>query len=518
MAGPNQVQKEKKDEVTFFAQLQTEETQYQQKISSQGAQNDGDNDQSAQPAFETKSFSSLSKDEKKAAKKQHKKEKDIAKFVRGEELHTPLMQKILGDKVKIEGHKITQQELYEKVKDGDCSHMQELDTTLRNRAATEYIAKHPITGTPEDFVKELLKKKDPVTEMMNPLLRMGISQVINSDEVTDAVKEKYKKVDELLNTEIMIATITKRAKESDGYTDEQVLLNQRSQIFIIKSMLSCHIGKFKIKQRDKNLPDGRWPDTVANAFSHCSRVIMTMPGQTGEFNQRTEDQMLGSYYGMAGFKRRVSATHALHRKRRTEAKEAKEMKVNFFNPVSQYGMDVAIGGMGNNGIPDSEGQVRKLKNDGSCGHLYMHLEKGNKDKHSGMLIGFESDSFGTMNQTGHVHNIRATGEFASSFGGQRCDEVGDKYGGREADLSEVNIKAYTEAMTLVDKAITTLLESDSTDTQKALDKIARSVCGTLMNGAQKQELFTTLYAIMGNINAQEDAAKLVGRLGGGWPE
>ena len=225
--------------------------------------------------------------------------------------------------------------------------------------------------------------------------------------------------------------------------------------------------------------------------------------------------MLGNFYGGAGFFTRWSATHALHRKRR-EGADAEEAKVKV-NPINQYGMNVAIGGLGNNGIPDSQGHARKLKNDGSCGHLYMHLEKGDKEKHSGMLFGFESDSFMTMNQLGHTHDIIATGEFASSFGGQRCDEIGDKYGGRIADLSEVNIDAYTEVMSLCDEAMNALLSGQYQD-QGELNEIAESVTGKLMEKDDLLVVFTHLINVSNVVNGKtsdpyKDAEALYGRLG-----
>ena len=40
------------------------------------------------------------------------------------------------------------------------------------------------------------------------------------------------------------------------------------------------------------------------------------------------------------------------------------------------------------------------------------------------------------NQMGHTHDIHATPEKASSLGGQRVDEIGKKYGGRQCNLTE----------------------------------------------------------------------------------
>ena len=469
----------------------------------------------ARPVQQLKSYSSLSKDEKKAEKEKHKAIIAQNTFCTAKDMETIYGQHVLQETVKIEGEKITQAELFEKVMNGDVAHMEKLDGILRNRVATEYFRTHRITGTPKEFVAELKRRPNPVTEMLNPRMRLAISLVMNSPEVTEEVKAKYREIDELLNTEIMKATLVKKTTTADGFSQDEIQRSVASQVFITKMLLSAHLGKFIKRDSSKNPPDTDWPGNVANAFTHCSRVVYTLPGQGGEFDEKKENKMLGNFYGGAGFFTRWSATHALHRKRR-EGADAEEAKVKV-NPINQYRMNVAIGGLGNNGIPDSQGHARKLKNDGSCGHLYMHLEKGDKEKHSGMLFGFESDSFMTMNQLGHTHDIIATGEFASSFGGQRCDEIGDKYGGRIADLSEVNIDAYTEVMSLCDQAMNALLSGQYQD-QGELNEIAESVTGKLMEKDDLLVVFTHLINVSNVVNGKtsdpyKDAEALYGRLG-----
>lgn len=68
-----------------------------------------------------------------------------------------------------------------------------------------------------------------------------------------------------------------------------------------------------------------------------------------------------------------------------------------------------------------------------------------------MLMGMESDAHGVMNQMGHTHDIHATPEKASSFGGQRTDEVGNKYGGRQCDLSKKSAREITRWMTAFER-------------------------------------------------------------------
>ena len=465
------------------------------------------------PTLKLKKFSSLSKDEQDAEEQHYKELKAANTFVKNAELNSPYMRKVLEKTVKIGGEKITQEELLNKVRGGDYSHMQQLDSVLRNRAATEYMLAHPIPEnvTPEEFIENFkteakASRKDPVSEMLNPLFRMGISLMINSKAVLPEVAERYRKIDDLLNKEIMMATITKRKCRIDEGSEEDKQRNVRSQVFIMKTLFTSHLGRLQMKKKDGTPPSKDWPYSVANAFTHCSRVMITLPGSRSK-----ED-----YYGEPGFKKRGGATHNLELKRKDATKGAEEKKS--FTPFNQFGMNIAVGGLGNNGIPAGKTE-RKIKNDGSCGHLYMHFEKGDEEKHSGMLIGFESDAYGVMNQTGHVHDLKATGEFASSFGGQRCDEIGDKYGGREVDLSKMDPDAYIAVMNLLDSVATRLLLSERGDNEDAdadhqikLNNIAEKLCGNLMEGEQLRSFIQMLYEYSGASDAVGDSIDMYSRL------
>lgn len=78
-------------------------------------------------------------------------------------------------------------------------------------------------------------------------------------------------------------------------------------------------------------------------------------------------------------------------------------------------------------------------------------KEGDEEHYGAMLMGMESDAHGVMNQMGHTHDIHATPEKASSFGGQRTDEVGKKYGGRQCDLSKKSAREITRWMTALER-------------------------------------------------------------------
>ena len=503
-------QKKLQTEQEMYQKLQQQETVAQLK---QLQTNHANPDE--RPVLQTQKASSLSKSEKKA----HKKAVKANTFVSPEMMQTSYMQKILASDVTVEGTKMTQQQLFDQVTlHDDYTHMQNLDSVLRNRAATEYImnSEHRIgvNQSPEDYIDKLKKKYEDnpeqlTTAMMHPLFRMGISCMMNSPEVDQATKDKYRQLDALLNKEIMIATLAKipHADPDNGISQLDVDKSIRSQRFMMRTMLACHMGRLK-KVVKKPPSSENWSGPVANAFAHCSRVMFTLPGSTGGDYKTREGAVHRTFKGDAPFDPRAGATHTMSRKRKSATSKATEIK--FFSPRSQNGMNVAVGGLGNNGIPAADGTVRKLKNNGGCGHLYMHYEEGTESKHAGMLIGFESDAYKVMNQTGHVHDKKATGEFASSFGGQRCDEIGEKYGGRVVDLSGVDEYAFADVMTLLDDVTADCFQKGD---QATLNKIANTLSGDLMSLQDFEDFLKFLYTCqhMTEDNASSNAISLRSR-------
>ncbi|MCR5279601.1 MAG: hypothetical protein K6E19_09200 [Lachnospiraceae bacterium] len=452
----------------------------------------------ADPVFKGRSYSSLSKDEKKKAKAVAHKPQLVAQAT----MDSAYAQHILKAEVSVGDKKITQEDLYNKVRSGDCSQMEKLDALLRNRAATIYMKEHQtlLSGTAEDVVDRLKAMQDPVSAMMNPLMRLGISCIMNSTDSPAEIRDKYRKLDDLLNKEIMIATITKQrdaAPGTAGISNDDWERNFKSQKFMFKTMLTCHLGKMKCVDDSGGRTD--WEGSVANAFAHCSRVKITLPADSeGVYNKKRQKKMFDSFHGQAGFYRRMAATHTMSRKKKGSTGEQVEKK--FISFRSQYGMDVAVGGLGNNGIPMGPSNApikRMIRNDGSCGHIFMHFEEGTKSKHAGMLVGFESDSAGMTNMMGHTHTWKAKGEFASSFGGQRTDEIGAKYGGRDVDLSDCNMGAYTEIMRVADAAMEKFREGRGTAGGLNLEDLTREVCGDLMSATKLETFLQNLYTAAG---------------------
>lgn len=437
--------------------------------------------------------------------------RNTAKVREGEELNPALMQSAYVKELILpketvykdeEGKeiKIKQEELLRRAKKGDYSRLEQLEPALRNILAANFMKENRaiFTGNAEQDAF-MLETKFP-GGLMQPLLRLGISlgmrQCLGDGQQTS---QYYKDLDAWMNTKIMQNTLAPfqhadQVGEGKAFSQEDVARNAQSQLFIAKTMFMCHMGNFTLKDTKQNTQGG-WQGPVANAFAHCSRVGIVLPGmEHASYTKEGERKIVNSYTGEngglnAGFFVRGGATHTLFRKSKDKGLVKTGFKeLKFFSPFHQRGMNVAVGGLGNSGITGSDGTERILKNDGSCGHIYMHLEEGDKTNYTSMLVGFESDSYKKTNQLGHTHGF-GNGEFASSFGGQRLDEIGDKYGGRNLDLTGISAELFQKVMQKFETNFMRLQTEAATNpnAMETLLEMNKKLCGVRMTKEQLRD-------------------------------
>lgn len=239
---------------------------------------------------------------------------------------------------------------------------------------------------------------------------------------------------------------------------------------LLRTMLLMQLGDFQ--RTDSEVVDGKkqttrraWDQTMANAFSHGGRTgfLFGANDENGMGTEAVANALFGANMGeAAGVHSRAAATHhiktpKMNRDRNFDMGEYKEgggifhgqlgsIWGNFKNHIGHltrkkayqnYGMDMAIGGVGNAGTAGEDGQAQMINADGRSGHMYIGMKSSNKKRMGGLLMGLESDSPYRMNQTGHMHNAAAIAEEGSSTGGLKTDIQGDKYGGRTVDLSNL---------------------------------------------------------------------------------
>ncbi len=353
---------------------------------------------------------------------------------------------------------------------GDYSNFENLDLVMRNLVATQALKKFRDEffivqrSSVEEIVNAIKNSENGVSRLLDPALRLGLS-LAQKDPTTDRwEKQKYRELDEAMTTAVMEATLTHQANESavreyfrkkgskdpQGDADKAIRANKAQQIQIAKRLLLMQLSDFQMitTDKNKNATSTPWNKSMAVALSHCSRVVLTLPKQdAGNSNVLHQQNMWRAIYTVNGSNTaednsRASSTHSIERRKAFEVGTtgSKEKKV-WFNLTGQRGMNCAIGGLGNGGVSG-----KTIANDGSCGHFYSMYKEADATHYGTMLMGLESDANGVTNQMGHTHDWHATPEKASSLGGQRTDEVGDKYGGRQCLLNEMSAMDITTWM------------------------------------------------------------------------
>lgn len=366
--------------------------------------------------------------------------------------------------------------------DGDYSNFENLDQIMRNavaaRAFKQFLHDYDIQdghADPAEICQQIKASGAGVSALLNPGLRLALSLVQRMYEYSDDVKDFCRKLDDQMSTEVMVATLTTQADAGrvvayySGVGNGQnmhavedanraIEANKAQQIQIAKRLLLMQLSDFAKVTTDAHGNENveEWDRSMAVALSHCSRVVLTMP-KTGEYSGTADEQqamwraiMTINGENTAQDNSRASSTHSIERRRVSpedgaDPLKSKEKKV-LFNFIGQRGMNCAIGGLGNPGVGG-----KTILNNGSCGHFYSMYKEGDEEHYGAMLMGMESDAHGVMNQMGHTHDIHATPEKASSFGGQRTDEVGNKYGGRQCDLSKRSARYITRWVTALER-------------------------------------------------------------------
>ena len=365
---------------------------------------------------------------------------------------------------------------------------------------------------PEDLAERKIWRRELA---MNPLFRLAISVKTPDTELRNWFMEN----DSMFNREIMEDTLrpvseedfdTLRRNGMDTYdyrnktsAQEKMRLTEDAvaettdnidkQTMMAKVMLLAHIGN--CYTTDSTGERKAYEGNAANLFAHCSRVSVILPPgvDTGVI-----DSIMGKNRGsITGVYKRTAATHSVEPKKYDSSghisQEFREVKTLITEFRNQYGMDVAIGGLGQDGISGDDLEHSLLRNDGTCGHMYIHAHEGGSNECGAMLIGFESDSPSAEgNQQGHTHaaTINPKGEKMSSFCAQRTDEFGNKYGGRVIDLSDVNPRELSSFINQFDEIYRGLqvkaLDKDDTladgkYAREQVEKINREVCGKIMD-------------------------------------
>lgn len=349
------------------------------------------------------------------------------------------------------------------LEENDYSNFENLDLVMRNVVASSALAKfireYDVTeqSNPQLLCEMIKRRTEGVSGLLNPGLRLGLSLAQHTEGFSEKMKKLFLELDEAMSTAVMAETLKYKSKEKanadkqrvteyfrnkgeadpEGKADRAVREHRAQQIQIAKRLMLMQLSDFKKIDNEGNATD--WDKSMAVAISHCSRVVVTLPMQEDYNTQNSTAHHYDMWRkimtiqgdNLAQDNKRGGSTHSVSRRKVSEGSGGSKEKKVIVNLIGQRGMNCAIGGIGNVGIGG-----KTLSNDGSCGHFYSMYKEADTKHYGTVLMGLESDANGVTNQMGHTHDMHATPEKASSLGGQRVDEVGKKYGGRQCDLTD----------------------------------------------------------------------------------
>lgn len=385
---------------------------------------------------------------------------------------------------------------YKKALGGDFSEFERVHPVLRNYCAMKAEAsyRNELKDIEEWRTSPYEEYRDLVPERLrmfthNPAVRLGMSIMREQYPYYQQLDDKM--IDMIMEdtlrpmTDRQVERVSAMAENPD-HAREMIDMNVEKQVQVAKMMLMAHLGDTKLMKDGQPVEMER---SVSSMMAHCSRAAFVFPAGDQKEVSAMMGQLTGAQMGKgAGVYGRFAATHSTAHGQTIE--QFKEKKGVSFR--HQYGMDIAIGGLGNDGIRGKESVPQTLKNDGTCGHMYMRVDPGGEKKTSSLLIGFESDSPSAVgNQQGHTHTASAAPEYMSSFLGQRVDEMGDKYGGRIVDCTQFSPQELTEIVENFASQYRGMIHEAMKNPQARmrLEQANEMLSGKLMNGPQMETFF-----------------------------
>lgn len=291
------------------------------------------------------------------------------------------------------------------------------------------------------------------------------------------------------DTTAMLNPVTREAGEAEGMARGALDKAQGSGGSLLKLMFLMQLGKFQ--EVDKRGRGRDWAYTMANSFSHGGRTTFKL--NTNEGAEDSMDAMRQAIFGdedSTGLERRSAATHYLDHNLK-EGASLPNLRTKLGSRFQNFGMDIAIGGIGNEGVATGNGTSKMISNDGRSGHMYIGQRSGGARHRGGFLVGMETDAPYRMNQRGHMHNMLASSEKSSSTGGHKSGRKGAKENGRVVDLGGLSNRETLGLVQQFETYANGLRETDEEGYNRLLEQMSGKKLG-------EEEM----KALLGNIHGE----------------
>ncbi|GHU58527.1 hypothetical protein FACS1894133_3450 [Clostridia bacterium] len=271
-------------------------------------------------------------------------------------------------------------------------------------------------------------------------------------------------------------------------SEEALRRNNGQRKTIAKSMLWMQAGNFTYSNTKEEQPR-EYDLQMSEAYSYGGRTAFVLPGSDDRAKEK-KDAMFASLMGKgeddSGLNTRLAGTHGTKVPKTQDGgnRGLKEYGKSTFvhrNTGKHYGMDVAVGGIGNEGVKGAGGGDNKLMNDGTCGHMYINYNAGKSNEKSVILMGLETSASLSTNQFGKFHSPDGSSAKLSSTGAVKKGGPAGSKGTRTVDLSMLE---HNEIIFL-DRAVDALFDAGSSDQVK---RFVDAVSGTRKSPRELAEL------------------------------
>ena len=332
---------------------------------------------------------------------------------------------------------------------------------------------------------------------MNAALRAGISAEKNANDT----REYATALDSYMNNIMMkrtMQTTTPEGRErlvvalGSERAEAAIQKNAARQLVMAKMMLLAQIGKYEVI--DKNGLNKELDVPVYETIVHGSRTNFVLPA--GENSAQVIDAFMGQNGGAdAGIAERTAATHSVKRRKLGKSGELKSdsKEKRTYSPFkvfsNQYGMDLAVGGLGQNG---PGGENDRILGEGESGHMYIRAEAGDSKYCGSLLIGIEGSAPQKDSYLGNSHSFLGKSAKQSAFLADKSI-VGKKVGGRQVDLSGIGATDLSELLNTFSNKYTVLQQNATTpEGLEKFTKVNDMLMGKYMDARTLTDFLTSL--------------------------
>lgn len=385
--------------------------------------------------------------------------------------------------------------IIEAAKKGNYGKINDVSPLVRNYIGTlalrSFVNKVQISESQLSLDNEQVKKYIQ-EHVLDAGFRIGLSAMKHSFPGNNKLRE----LDEYANEYLLVKTLSTPSKENvealsasigKKETNKEVTKNLAKQVVLAKTLFLAQLGKYTLREGDETKD---YVGSIAETFAHGGRTNFILP------HNDVDNEVLKAFEGgeigkTAKIKSRIAATHSTTQRKvnfdLSIAKETEEEKPNITQVGkifrNQYGMDIAIGGIGELG-PNQ----KPIISDGSAGHMYIRKQQGDANTCGSLMVGIESAASLKTSYTGHFHTPLAKSSKQSAFLADKFGP-GEKTNGKTVDLSGLDSKKLALALKKFEEGYIALQNSQNTND---LNQVNEMLSGKRMSETKLLDMMTGL--------------------------